>query len=424
MHHTAPKYRELGLFLMSEQWRGSGGWGYWHGAPWRQKANKQPGKQGKGVEGKDGRAGPSPPAFPAYDHKKGGVAKVQPSAHAEHIQVVQTQRNNDSMVKDLQKTLNLARKAEGKVAKLQGEVQERKKMWAEWELQLKQCYMSERKRHAASLEALGRDLQDAVLQQEHARQEVRRVASGQQEQPMELDAWEADVQFNALMAEGAEPELEEDLDEEVLQRALLAATREAPATPKTGQTHPRTPYPSRPGTGQQPSSAACTARGTGSRLQPFPPPKPLASTLYPTADLNSLPSPVAAMDPYQDLQQGPTQKADTPVPVVNRVKPKAAGRMPVKDQARPSGPVGRKVITHSPSKVEELRAAATIEIMGAPMAGQEQTQQQHSHMTAGQLAHLEGSWAVGTGAQKFVIQDDDGPASTSPSFGGLSGGLD
>ena len=114
-HHTRPNYRELRHISMSETWRGSGGWGYWQGAPWRQKGNKQNGKQGKGSDGKEQ---PSLPTFPAYDNKKGGTAVVQLTQTSEHIHIVQTQRRDDTMVKDLQRTLNLARKAKNKVMKI------------------------------------------------------------------------------------------------------------------------------------------------------------------------------------------------------------------------------------------------------------------------------------------------------------------
>ena len=89
------------------------------------------------------------------------------------------------MVKDLQRVLNAARKAEGRVSKIQSEVLDKKKMWTPvtrpiWTTSTR----TSRKRcwHDA------------------AREEVRRVAAGQNAQPMEVIGPEVDAQFEALMA--------------------------------------------------------------------------------------------------------------------------------------------------------------------------------------------------------------------------------
>ena len=401
---------------MSETWRGSGGWGYWQGAPWRQKGNKQNGKQGKGSDGKEQ---PSLPTFPAYDNKKGGTAVVQLTQTSEHIHIVQTQRRDDTMVKDLQRTLNLARKAETKVMKIQGDLQERKRMWAEWERQLKQCYTSEKRRHAASLESLGKDLLEAMQQQDVAREEVRRVASGHQTQPMELDGCAEDTQFAALMEDDAELEAEEDIDEDVLQRALQAANVAAPATPKSVQAQPRTPYPVRPLPKAATTGIATIALGSNTRMQPFPPPKPLSSSTYPVPDLNPLPSPVVAVDPYQELQQSQGSPA-LPAQSVNRVKSKATGRTSVKEQSKPSGPVGRLVLAHSPSKVEELRAAETLKVMGTNLPHQTRVLDTPAVSSdGGSSAHV-----VPAGTKHFILQDDDGPPDLEPDGSGIGVDMD
>ena len=117
------------------------------------------------------------------------------------MRVVSTTRTEDTLVKELQRALNHTRKIEGKVAKIQGEVLEKKQQWVQWEKQLKQCYIAEKKRHSNNLESLGKELAETLQLQEAARAEVRRIAAGQSSAPMEEDVAEGEDQFAALMAD-------------------------------------------------------------------------------------------------------------------------------------------------------------------------------------------------------------------------------
>ena len=376
---------------MSGSWRGagSGKWGYWHGAPWH-KGNKNP--KGKGDEGAPAAA----PLFPAYDNKKGGAAlpKSQPQ---ELLHVVHSSRQEDTMVKDLQKALNHARKAEGRVAKLQADAVEKKRLWCEWERQLKQCYLAERQRHVSNLETLDLDLVEALKQQEAARQEVRRVAAGQSSVPMEECGSEMDAHFAALMSEETAP-WDDAANEEVLQRALLAATTATlPSTPPTAANLPRTPYPSRPvvqtrGAQREVASSASAS----SRLQPFPPPKPMKDAKYPNADMNPLPSPTAVEDPYQVLNVAGSPIASIAA-VPAKVKPKA--RVPLKEQGRPTGPVGRQCVIHSPSKIEEMRENAVKSLLGQQTGGS-------SNVTGVPVMEKPESKVPETQTTHFLLDDD------------------
>ena len=181
---------------------------------------------------------------------------------------------------------------------------------------------------------------------------------------MEECSLEEDWQFEELIAADPSP-VEEDVDEAVLQRALLAANRGLPSTPPATPLHPRTPYQTAKAKSLAASGSESSVRHS-SRLQPFPPPKPLRnSEHYPAADLNPVPSPAARVDPYQETSLVTMQTTVPQQGVLTKPKPKAQIRVPVKDSAKPSGPVGKKVLLHFSSKLEEMRAAAMQEVLSS-----------------------------------------------------------
>ena len=395
---------------MGKQWGNAGKWGYWQGAfspksQWQKwGGHKGDGKQNKHGEGQNQQQ--SEPLFPAYDNKKGGAAKVQTSqsSGSDLLTVVSSTSFENTMIKDLQKLLNVARKSEQKVLKIQQDRTERVRMWKDWERQLKQCYVAERQRHISSLEGLDKDLREAISQQESAREEVRRAATGQAPAQMDIQSGdEIDAQFAALMEED-ETAIEELANEDVLRRALQSAAASLTATPPPSKAVPRTPYPGR---------QTAALQGNSSRVQPFPPPKPLSSVAYPTADLNPLPSPVANQDPYQPPAPSlPAPPAEPKSTSHGKNKTRAA----LKDAAKPAGPIGRKVLTHSPNRVEELCNQAMKELLA----------QREGHgggdisSYAGQHASLSGgapASAVGQ-AKHFILEDDDWPEEGQEPAGG------
>ena len=397
---------------MSE-WSNTGSWAYWHGAPWRQRGAKPNGKAKGDPSNKE--KDQQPPLFPAYDNKKGGADLGQGKGNADLVRVVSTTRTEDTLVKELQRALNHTRKIESKVAKIQGDVQEKKQQWVQWERQLKQCYIAEKKRHSSNLESLGKELAETLQLQEAARAEVRRIAAGQSSAPMEEDAIEGEDQFAALMADEEPSPWGEDVNEEVLMRALQTATQGPPTTPPSGRPCPRTPYSRQAAAKVAPQPNVAQTSGMGSRLQPFPPPRPAATQAYPAADLNPLPSPTAHADPYQVVIQSGDSGASTAPVKMNRPKPKLGARVPLKEQAKPSGPMGKRVITHSPSKVEEMRAAAMKQLFGGNCTGD----------PGGAQTSMPASTAVAhPGAQHFSIQDDDGPEQDGTASAGLEGIMD
>ena len=350
-HLSQPCSREL----MGDKWRSSeaGRWGYWPGAfsprpPWHKDKRKD--RQGKNTDAQGEES-----LFPAYDNKKGGTSKVKVQAGEDLVTVLSSTRSQDTIVRDLQKLLNTARKAENRVAKVQADRAEKVKQWKEWEQQLKRCYSSEKQRHSANLASLDKELAEAIEQQELARQEVRLMASGPSAEPMEIvHSDEVDAEFAALLEEDGFSQEEEGANEDVLRRALQASLVN-PATPPVMKATPRTRLVQKPVPKQLPGTLSAAS---GSRLQPFPPPKPMQTGAYPAQDLNPMPSPPASADPYQGmLLQQMGQPAGILEVVTPVVKHKSKIRTPLKDVAKPVGPIERQVIVHSPNKLEEKRLA-------------------------------------------------------------------
>ena len=84
-----------------------------------------------------------------------------------------------SLVKDLQRALNAARKAESRVKRVATDRQTKRQQWLDWEREVKKKYMSEKKRHQSDLEGLDREMQSALAAQKAARETVRKVAASQ-----------------------------------------------------------------------------------------------------------------------------------------------------------------------------------------------------------------------------------------------------
>ena len=129
-----------------------------------------------------------------------------------------------------------------------------------------------------------------------------------------------------------------------------------------------------------------------------------------------MPSPTAHADPYQVvIQLGDSGGSATPVEM-NRPRQKIGAQVPLKEQAKPSGPMQRRVITHSPSKVEEMRAAAMKQLFGG----------NPTKDPGGAQTSVPASTAVSAhpGVQRFSIQDDDGPDQDGTTSAGIEGIMD
>ena len=354
-HHAAPPL-SMGKWRRNAQEDQSKGWQYWPGS-WSASPNRQaPWRDQKKANSR----------IPAYDALKANVDKNQPGGRGSGDAV-----GDDMLIQELQRAVNSARRAETKVKKITQEKAERKQQWQSWEQELKRTYAKERARHNNALNRLDTDMKEALQAQEQARAFVRQVSSGNNE-AMDVENLDGeDVDFAEVFASDPWEELAQDA---VLQRALAAAAEHsqsqargsggALATPtRTTRVSPMTP---------QLGGSTSTVRlvpppvqQQGSRLIPlipFPPPlqnQQLAMQASPSA------ATAAVLDPYvsatsagKEVGQGLTTlvggNASPSIPKT----PKQ--RQPVKDGAKPSGPIHLgKSFPALQEKIEEKRAALT-----------------------------------------------------------------
>ena len=89
-----------------------------------------------------------------------------------------TEDDEAGLIPGLQRAVNVARKAEGKVKRVSQEKAERQQQWKDWEAKLRKTYARERGRFQAAMNKLDQDLADAVRQQNEARAAVRLAAAG------------------------------------------------------------------------------------------------------------------------------------------------------------------------------------------------------------------------------------------------------
>ena len=108
------------------------------------------------------------PRFPKYDDK---AEKSDEPA----ICVISTQPHSgrDSLVQDLQAGINLARKVETRVHKLDDEKNRRCAQWAQFQEDMPRSYQQEKMRHHQALLRLDGEIRDATTQQAEARERLR-----------------------------------------------------------------------------------------------------------------------------------------------------------------------------------------------------------------------------------------------------------
>ena len=75
----------------------------------------------------------------------------------------------------------LARQKEAKVKRLETDKQSKIQMWQSWESDLKKTYLQEKKRHAANLGSLDKEILEARLIQDQARAILREMAISEKE---------------------------------------------------------------------------------------------------------------------------------------------------------------------------------------------------------------------------------------------------
>ena len=280
------------------------GWGYWHGSwsAWKPAA-----------------AATSPPALAAYDAQKpkqeGSNAAGQPPEPALDAEA--------GLVQGLQRAVNMARKAEGKVKRLHAEKAEKQQQWASWEQELRRTFAKERSRFLGAIARLDGEMKEALQQQADARAKLRFAASGEAAQREVEQPDPAAEEFDALMA-GSPDTWEDDTSQDaVLQRALEETmTMPRVAAGNTSSRHGALTTPTR-GTAAAPMTpnltvsraadgrAAVARPMPAARMVPFPPPvgRPEMEVLATSASLKA-----ATADPYLAEDCGGLHAAVSGVP--------------------------------------------------------------------------------------------------------------
>ena len=331
------------------------GWDYWHGswsaspgqggrAPWKQKEGPSPG-----------------PSIAAYDAKKALPEQSNPGQYALPLD------RNATLVQDLQRAVNSARKAEQRVKKIQMEKAERQSQWRNWEAELRRTFSKEKGRYVAALGRLDQEMTEALTQQEKARELLRSAASGQEVSRGEENQMAMDSEFDELMrADSWDADMSQDA---VLQRALAETMAVPPAAPMVTPTRATAAAPRTPRHGSAgPLSAAPTTTSASSRMRPFPPPVVRQAGGAPSV---SPPRQPAVEDPYLAAQASRgtggmlrmSQVGGTPSPT--HAPPRTPKqRQSVKESSKPQGPVhGPNPFPTFQEKMDERRASLTAQIV-------------------------------------------------------------
>ena len=328
-----------------QDYGGYRGWSYWRGA------TSPSNKQGKGwgkepwqekAEGK--QAQPKKGAFPHCD--------ALPKGERQSLVEVASSSSSGGYVSDLQRAVNIARKAEQRVKRLAGEKTQRVQQWKDYEAELKRCYAVEKQRFRGALQRLEKEEAEALLEQTTARESLRKVALGQESDvvpvPMEAPDQDFEMLTRSAFAEGAE---EEDADA-VIQRAVeagkgplhAAPSAEVPLLTPLGRTRVPAMTP----------DTTYSARFGSLREEPGL----LQQDLAPTT--------AAVSDPYLNSPVLPS--APTPKPAFGHKEPVV--RTGIKDAVRPKQPIHHVAARSSPSLAEKLEARRMQQMNAGPICGQ------------------------------------------------------
>ena len=336
-------------------------WQYWP-APWRKGSGKGQHQQhsnnkgrGKGQE-KGGKSDSQPykqqdiQRFPKYDQ-----ARTSQQHFLEISSDAGQSTADDGLVKELQKCVNVARKAEQKVSSLQKQLQTKHTQWENFQLELKQTFIKEQQRFQQDVQRLNAELVSAEESQAEARAVVRGAARGEglaQIRPSE----EMERQWMSKAQTWEQEGHQEDKTppDAVLRRALEAATATTPA----GSVEMRTPLrPTRTGIASPCRNQLPHGQGNGGTGEQSNVQSGLVRSVEaaPTYTMGATISPQARTDPYMAPKTAPR-----PPRRIAATSPEGTHRTSVKDQSKAKTPL------HTPSpgmsladKLEARRLAMT-----------------------------------------------------------------
>ena len=336
------------------------GWGYWSGS-W--SAWKPP------------SSAAASSTIPAYDAQKPKFeAQPQPGP-----QLKSPQDSEAGLVQGLQKAVNSARKAEGRVKRIHAERLEHQQQWAAWEQELRRTFAKERARYTAALTRLEGEMKDAMKQQAEARQVLRQVATGEVHREMVEPQDMATEEFDALMSGAPDPWDAEASQDAVLRRALqetFIPNMDAPSASTTARptlTTPQRPTTLNPMTPNlhaphgQPRLGKGNQAGaaTSTRMMPFPP--PLANQQILLAADGASPK-QATVDPYSAVVETAHGASATRTVAgvltspVNGPPKTPKVRQGIKEGSRPTKPVHMERFPGFQETVDAKRASLMAEL--------------------------------------------------------------
>ena len=343
-----------------------------HYAPWKKGNGRGAGALAKGQHKGHGKSEkkewdqtwPETSKFPKYDQLKAGAQQII-EVHSETA----SGSAEDGLVRELQRCVNVARKAEQKVTALQKQIQTKQAQWEAFQTELKQSFLKEQQRFTQDLHRLRSELVAAEESQSEARAVVRCAARGEGLLPRQSQL-EAEEQWQSkIRAWEQEGQLEEDAPgDAVLRRALEAAVT------KPVQQDMRTPLrptslgmPS-PGTKKEHQMAKTSATSpgqfrTGSAMGYVAVPGD-ASQLLPPFMGGSPSATCASADPYMDTP-GVSNVAPIAKSVAKHIRkppstsPDGGHRTAIKERYRPKMPAhGSSPGLSLAEKLEAKRLAA------------------------------------------------------------------
>ena len=257
-HHSKPCYiraiRPRAMGWDGRKKKGGGGsgqgsWDSWQPSQYYWQGDKASQNQPKGAQS----------LLTPYD-----TLRVEPKSQSAGTDLAQalssSSTQDDSLVKNLQSCVNMARKAEGKVKRLALDRATKVAQWEAYERQVREAFLAEKRRHTQDLDTLDADIAKAIQSQELAREKVRQAAAGPvssvapvtRDEDMGPDPW---LDLVSIVPEEAPPD-------DTMLRAVLARAMQPPSggsidlsTPPRRSAEPRTPV-SRVGQGLPPAVTA------------------------------------------------------------------------------------------------------------------------------------------------------------------------
>ena len=334
-----------------------------------------------GAYSKDVKKEDSKHAFPAYNRQP----QKEITVISENRNLPKTADVEEDAIKEIQRAVNAARKAEQRVNKLQMDLQKGQSQWASYEQALKKAFATERARYQGDQAKLRQELAEALANQAATRTALRSAAVGQlkEEGPssgledvaME-DAWLGFLRDTTMVETGEQRKelnswLQGELDKigspesaAVAKARLIAAMRQGQQEEQ--EVHLHTPGRRTQGGIASPSQA--TSIPTATRLEgpralfPFgcrpghvtKEGRPLTTQATQYREDGSVLSDPYLVSPSQNVRGQPESgHIVTPPSAKHRKTPRSG----VKDSARPKGPALTSATQSKHSLADKLLAS-------------------------------------------------------------------